>query len=210
MAPNKYAELWRLSLSRTMGGREPTGAQMYSRLPFWPTRASSWSQILIGLPAAMALARVHATFNRGSLSPFDKRGVPHHAHVKLRSNTAQYCSRYTCQRMFVTEVEASEGDSRHAGERLRLRQLLGPVLLLRLADLCQATTNRLSPRISAPAARATSEFDTTKKGRWTDQSKPIALNRASPCEAGALFPLMRDQHRLPHSLRRNRSRINEH
>src|SRR5689334_22395307 len=39
MAPNRYAESWRLS--RTMGGREPTGAQMYSRLPFWPTRASS-------------------------------------------------------------------------------------------------------------------------------------------------------------------------
>jgi len=52
MAPNRYAESWRLS--RTMGGREPTGAQMYSRLPFWPTRASSWNQISIGLPAAEA------------------------------------------------------------------------------------------------------------------------------------------------------------
>jgi hypothetical protein len=27
--------------SRTMGGREPTGPQTYSKLPFWPIRASS-------------------------------------------------------------------------------------------------------------------------------------------------------------------------
>ena len=39
---------------RTARGREPVGAQMYSRLPCWPTRASSWNQISTGLPAAFA------------------------------------------------------------------------------------------------------------------------------------------------------------
>src|ERR1700750_146571 len=73
MAPNRYAESWRLS--RTMGGREPTGAQMYSRLPFWPTRASSWNQISIGLPAAEA---GNAWGTRGG-EVFKNPRAPHHS-----------------------------------------------------------------------------------------------------------------------------------
>jgi hypothetical protein len=39
IAPNRQTESWRLS--RTIGGREPTGAQIYSSDPFCPTLASS-------------------------------------------------------------------------------------------------------------------------------------------------------------------------
>ena len=52
IAPNKQAEPRRLS--RTMTGREPTGAQTWVSVPFWPARASSLNQISIGLPAAEA------------------------------------------------------------------------------------------------------------------------------------------------------------
>ncbi len=47
-------------MSRTIDGREPTGAQIYSEDPFCPTRLiafgaqPSWNQISTGLPAAEA------------------------------------------------------------------------------------------------------------------------------------------------------------
>src|ERR1700758_338495 len=41
IAPNSWTESWRLS--RTIGGRDPIGAQTYSSDPFCPTLASSWN-----------------------------------------------------------------------------------------------------------------------------------------------------------------------
>ena len=45
---------WRLS--RTMRGHDPTGAQAWAWVPFWPTLASSANRISTGLPAADVLA----------------------------------------------------------------------------------------------------------------------------------------------------------
>src|SRR3978361_161378 len=50
MAPNREA-LWRRQ-SRTRAGREPRGAHTEDKVPCWPTRASSWNQTSMVLPAA--------------------------------------------------------------------------------------------------------------------------------------------------------------
>ena len=49
-APNRYAQLKRRS--RSARGRLPRLAQIRVSVPCWPTLASSWNQISIGLPAA--------------------------------------------------------------------------------------------------------------------------------------------------------------